>query len=102
MAIMAVNTWVITAGVLLHGRKRAIPDAIQATPAATTASTTISPIAFEAVQALPDAEAITLSTITRHRAAASAACTTAAMGSIGIPASPARSGCGLGARPAGR
>src|SRR5215469_11685727 len=90
MAIMAVNTWVITAGVLLHGRRRAIPDAIQATPAATTASSAMNPIAFEAVQAWPDAESIRLSTITTHRAAASAACTTAAVSSIGLSASRAR------------
>ena len=51
MAIRTVNTWVITAGVLLHGRTRAIPDAIQATPTATMASSTMNAIAFEVVQA---------------------------------------------------
>src|SRR5580693_8189332 len=83
MAIMAVNTWVSTAGVRLHGRKRAIPDAIAATPAAITASSTMNPIAFEAVEARPDAASITLSTITTHRAAASAAWAAAAVSSIG-------------------
>ncbi len=85
MAIRAVNTWVITAGVRLHGRTRASPDAIQATPTATMASTTMNAIAFEAVQALPDAESITLSTIATHRPAASAACAAAATRSIGAP-----------------
>ncbi len=61
MAIMTVNTWVITAGVRLHGRTRAIPDATQATPTATMTSITMNAIAFEVVQASPDAESITLS-----------------------------------------
>jgi hypothetical protein len=58
-AIIAANTWVITAGVRLHGRARAIADAIAATPAATMSSITISAIAFDDRQDCPDAESMT-------------------------------------------
>ena len=84
MAIKMVNTWVITAGVLLHGRTRAIPDAIQATPTATMASSTMNAIAFEVVQASPDTESTTLSMTATHRPAASAACAAAAMSNMGV------------------
>jgi hypothetical protein len=85
-----VSTWVITAGVRLHGRTRASPDAIQATPIATMASTTMNPMAFEVVESLPDAESITLSTMATHRPTASTACAAAATRSIGgvVPWAP--------------
>jgi len=79
-----VNSWVITAGVLLHGRTRAIPRATQATPTATMASSTMNAIAFEVVQALPDNESITLSMTDTHRPTATAACAAAAMNNMGV------------------
>jgi diacylglycerol kinase family enzyme len=79
-----VNSWVITAGVLLHGRTRAIPHATQATPTATMASSTMNAIAFEVVQALPDSESITLSMTDTHRPTATAACAAAAMNNMGV------------------
>ena len=79
-----VNTWVITAGVLLHGRRRAIPDAIQAAASATTASITMNAVAFEVVQASPDTESITLSMTATNRPTASAVCAAAAMSNMGV------------------
>jgi diacylglycerol kinase family enzyme len=79
-----VNSWVITAGVLLHGRRRAIPRATQATATATMASSTMKAIAFEVVQALPDTESITLSMTDTHRPTATAACAAAAMNNMGV------------------
>ena len=79
-----VNTWVITAGVLLHGRTRAIPDAIKATASATMASITMNAVAFEVVQASPDTESTTLSMTATNRPAASAASAPTAMSNMGV------------------
>ena len=48
MAMTPVSNWVITAGVRLHGRTRAIPDAIQASPATTMNSNRVSAIPLDA------------------------------------------------------
>src|SRR5690348_16132066 len=83
MAITAVNSWTMTAGVRLHGRTRAIPDASQATTIATMISMTMNAIAFEVVQLLPEAESIALNTTATHSPTASAASAAAATRSIG-------------------
>jgi hypothetical protein len=46
-AITPVRTWVITAGVRLHGRARAIPSAIAASPATTMNSNRVSAIPLD-------------------------------------------------------
>ena len=46
--MMTARSWVIIAGVGLHGRTPAMPTAIQATPIATIASNAMNPAAFDA------------------------------------------------------
>ena len=75
---MPVSTWVITAGVRLHGCIRAIPKAIQASPATTMNSNSVSAIPLDARYDCPDDASTAVSTAATARPAASAACTPAA------------------------
>jgi len=47
MAITPVSTWVITAGVRLHGLARSSPQPIQTSPAATMNASRVSPIPLD-------------------------------------------------------
>jgi diacylglycerol kinase family enzyme len=91
---MAANTWVMTAGVRLHGSTRAIADAIKATPTAVISSTTISAIALDDCHACPDAESMMPATTAAHSPSASRPVATAAISSSGgrtavLPSAPA-------------
>ncbi len=77
MAMKMVNTWVIIAGVRVHGRIRTIPAAIQATPIATMASTAMTPTAFDRVWVCPSARSIRFAAITTISPAASSPCAAA-------------------------
>jgi len=80
--MMPLSNWVITAGVRLHGWTRAIPTAIQASPATTTNANSVSATPLDARDDLPVAASTAASTPATARAAASAACTPAASRSV--------------------
>ena len=78
MPMMTANTWVITAGVRLHGRSRTIPAATTARPTATATSIPMTAIAFDFWYVCPPARSLRLSATTTSSPAASSAWAAAA------------------------
>jgi diacylglycerol kinase family enzyme len=78
-----MNSWLIIAGVRLHGRTRRTPTVTATKATAKSASKPMNAIPLEVAQELPDAESIVLSTMATHRPATSAACAAVVTRSIG-------------------
>src|SRR5215469_6795206 len=78
MATTPTSTWAITAGVRLHGRTRATPDAMHASPATAMNARTVRATPLDAWEDRPAEASTALSTPATHKPTASTATATAA------------------------